>query len=200
MPKHFDVNEIEWDKMDAKWFYIDSLGGNYELFEKIIETAREKNIKVAMNPGGKELAHGLEKIKPLIKDINIFATNMEEAALLTGIDYEKEKELFKFMDELIDGVYIMTKGPRGAVVSDGKNIYRTEAAIGEAVERTGAGDAFNSAFVAGYINSDGDIQEALKLAMANAQSVVSYIGASEGILKKGDTGKLEIPGVSVEPL
>lgn len=198
--QNFDPNEIKWDEIDSDWFYVDSLGGNFEMFTKVIEVAKEKNIKIFMNPGGKELEHGLDKLKPYLGSINILATNMEEAAILTGIDFKMEKEIFKFMDELIDGVYIMTQGPKGAVVSDGKNIYRVKTTEGPAIERTGAGDAFNSGFAAGYIKSEGDIQEALKLGLANAQSVIKYPGAIKGILNKEDTNTLPTPEVSVEPL
>jgi sugar/nucleoside kinase (ribokinase family) len=198
--QNFNENEIDWDEVEASWFYVDSLGGNLELLKKIIEVAKEKDIKIAMNPGGRTLAHGLDALKPYLKDINIFATNQEEAARLTGVDHKNEKEIFKLMDELIDGVCIMTKGPEGAVVSDGKKIYRVSASAGEAVERTGAGDSFNSGFLAGYIHSDGNIRESLKSAMANAESVVSYIGATKGILKKGDLGLVSIPEVTEEGL
>lgn len=198
--QHFDVSEINWDGMDAEWFYVDSLGGKFELFQKIIETAREKGIKVAINPGSKELAFGIEKMKPYLNNINIFATNQEEASVLTGIDYKNEKEVFKMMDDLIDGVYVMTKGPQGAVVSDGKKVYRTGPAQGGSIERTGAGDAFNSAFTAGYIRFDGNIEEALELAMANSQSVVSHFGAVEGILRQGEKGNVPIPKIEIEDL
>ena len=62
------------------------------------------------------------------------------------------------------------------------------------VDRTGAGDAFGSGFVAGLIRSGeecekGDIDPenisyALRLATANAASVVEVIGASEGALSR----------------
>ncbi len=198
--QNFHKNEIKWDKIEAKWLYVDSLGGNLELLRKIMEVAKEKDIKVAMNPGGRTLAHGLDALKSYLKDISIFATNQEEAARLTGIDYKNEKEIFKLMDELIDGIYIMTKGPEGAVVSDGKKIYRAKASTRKAVERTGAGDSFNSGFLAGYMHSDGNIKESLKLAMANAESVISYIGATKGILKKDDMGSIPISEVTEEEL
>lgn len=197
--KNFDENKIKWDEVESKWFYVDSLGGNLNLLTKIVEIAKEKGIKIAMNPGGKTLEHGLDALKPYLDNIDVFAVNKEEAARLTGIDYENEKEIFKFMDEIVKGIFIMTKGPEGAVVSDGQKIYRVGATKGEAVERTGAGDSFNSGFVAGYIDS-GNIEEALKLAMANAENVVSHIGATKGILRKGDMGESLLPEVTVEEL
>ena len=49
---------------------------------------------------------------------------------------------------------------------------------------TGAGDAFGSGFITGWIKSRGDIRYALRLAAFNADSVVQHVGAKVGILKK----------------
>jgi len=198
--QNFDISKIDFDKLESKWIYIDSLGGHLELLEAIVNHARKNNIKLAFNPGGKILALGLEKLKPFLKYINVYTTNQEEASLLSGIDYKKEEEIFKFMDEIIDGVFVMTKGPEGVVVSDGKNIYSAGTPDSPRVERTGAGDAFGSGFVAGYIQKNGDIEFAIQLATANASSVVTKFGSKAGILKRGDMGPWELVKVEVKPL
>ena len=185
--QHFDPKKIPFDKLKSKWFFLDSLGGNFEVFEGLVNHAVKNGIKLATNPGGKELAHGLEKLKPLLKNFSVVIMNQEEAAGLTGIDYKKEEEVFKFMDEIIGGIFVMTKGPDGVVVSDGKNVYSAGVPDSPVVERTGAGDAFSSGFVVEYIRS-GDITKAIQFATANASSVVTQYGAKAGILKKGDWG------------
>jgi len=50
------------------------------------------------------------------------------------------------------------------------------------VDRTGAGDAFGSGFVAALAKGLA-IEDALSLASANATSVVAQMGAKTGILK-----------------
>ena len=62
------------------------------------------------------------------------------------------------------------------------------------VDRTGAGDAFGSGFVAGLLHQRSTsniepptveaIKYAIRLATANAASVVEHIGATEGTLTK----------------
>ena len=116
--QHFDVTKIPFQKLKSKWAFIDSLGGHFDVLEGISKWGSDNNIKLATNPGGKELAHGLEKLRPILKNFSIVIMNQEEAAGLTGIDYKKEADMFKFMDEVIDGVFVMTKGPDGVVVSD----------------------------------------------------------------------------------
>src|SRR3989338_8218769 len=185
--QNFDVKEIPFDKLGASWLFLDSLGGHYDLLETAVKWAKNKGIKIATNPGGKELEHGLDKLKILLENADIVIMNQEEAAGLTGIDYKKEDEIFKFMDRIVKGIFIMSKGPDGVAVSDGKNIYRAGIPDSPVVERTGAGDAFSSGFVAEYIKSN-DIKKAIQFATANASSVVSRFGSKEGILKKGDCG------------
>lgn len=185
--QHFDVSKVDFDQLQTKWLFLDSLGGHYDLLEKAVNWAGSNNIKLATNPGGKELGHGLEKLRPLMKDFSIVIMNQEEASGLTGIDYKKEEEIFKFMDEIIGGTFVMTKGPEGVVVSDGKNIYRAGIPASPIIERTGAGDAFSSGFITEYIRS-GNISKAIQFATANASSVVTQYGAKAGILKKDDWG------------
>ena len=56
------------------------------------------------------------------------------------------------------------------------------------VDRTGAGDAFGSGFVAGLIQAS-RIEYAIRLGSANATSVVEYVGAKKGIVTKNDFEK-----------
>src|SRR3989344_1482106 len=185
--QNFDVQKIPFNKFKTDWLFLDSLGGHYDLLETAVNWAVKNNIKLATDPGGKELEHGLERLKPLIKYFSIVKMNQEEAAKLTGISYEKEKEIFKLMDKIIDGVFLMSKGPDGVVASDGENIYKADVPDSPVVERTGAGDAFSSGFVTEYIRS-GNLSKAIQFATANASSVVAQYGAKAGILKKGDWG------------
>ncbi len=197
--QHFDVNKIDFNQLQTRWLFLDSLGGHYDLLGKAVNWAVANNAKLATNPGGKELAHGLEKLKPLLKNFSIVIMNQEEAAGLTRVDYKNEKEVFKLMDEVIGGIFVMTKGPEGVVVSDGKNIYRAGVPDSPVVERTGAGDAFSSGFVTEYIRS-GDISKAIQFATANASSVVAQYGGKAGILKKGDWGPWPLVKVDVDQL
>lgn len=193
---HFDANSVPFEKLESKWLYLDSLGGNFELLERAVNWAVKNGVHLATNPGVRELQHGREKLAPLLRNFKIVAMNQEEAALLTGVEFNKEDELFKALNDLIDGVAIMTQGEKGVIVSDlprgkagGEKIYR--AGIPKEalqIERTGAGDAFNSAFVAQYARTPDDIQKCIQLGIANATSVVSQSGAMAGILKKDDHG------------
>lgn len=181
-----DLNdkEIKWAQIRTKWIYLASLGGNLTFVRKAVEIKKKYRTKLAWNPGGADLKLGFKKLEPYLKFIDIFSCNQEEAADLLGIPYREEKRIFKRFDEVIDGIAVMTKGPEGVSVSDGKYLYK--AGIfkeKKVVDRTGAGDAFGSGFVAGLIKT-GKIEEAIRLGTANATSVVEYVGAKPGILTR----------------
>lgn len=194
--QNLKAENIPFEKIKAKWLFLDSLGGNYDLLEKSVLWAKENNIKIASNPGGKELAHGLEKLKILLENAEVIITNQEEAGQLSEVDYQKEEEIFKFMDKVVKGIFVMTKGHEGVAVSDGKNIYKAGVPDSPVVERTGAGDAFSSGFVSEFIRSN-DIAKSIQLATANSSSVVAQVGSKAGILKKGDWGPWPLVEVTV---
>lgn len=210
--QHFDASKVPFEKLESKWLMIGSLGGHYDLLEKSVSWAKEKGVKITANPGTKELEHGLGKLKILLENSSIVIMNQEEAAGLTGIDYNPsgrraggEDKIFKFMDKITDGIFVMTKGPEGVVVSDGQNIYRAGVPNSPVVERTGAGDAFTSGFTVEYVRamerqetSDRAIVKAIQFGTANASSVVTKYGAKRGILKKDDWGPWDLVEVSKE--
>jgi ribokinase len=199
--QHFDVNRVPFDKLKAKWFYIDSLGGHYDLLEALVNHAVKGGIKIAFNPGGKELAFGLDKLRPLLKHIDIFAANKEEAAGLVGTKPEEQEETLKKLAEICGSprsggagkIVVMTDAHAGVKVLADSVLYSAGVPDSPVVERTGAGDAFNSGFVCEYARSSSAgseqaIKKAIQFATANASAVVTKWGAKAGILKKGDWG------------
>ena len=183
-------SEIPWPRLKAEWFYIAPLGGeNAKLFEPFVKFAVKNKIKIAVDPSAALIKLGLKKLKPLLRHIDVFKCNQEEASYLTGIPYQKEKEIFKKFDELIRGVAVMTKGPDGLSASDGKFIYQAGTYKEKRVaDRTGAGDAFGSGFIAGLIQT-GNMEYAISLGTANATSKVEHIGAKAGLLTKPEFKK-----------
>jgi len=175
---------IPWKNLKTKWFYLAPLSGKLcSIFKPIIDFTYKNNIKVFVNPGNTQIKLGLKKLKPILSKIDILLLNQEEASLLTGIDYKKEKQIFKKLDELVPGIAIMTKGEKGAIVSDGNYLWQAKASKIKVIEKTGAGDAFGSGFLASYIKNQ-DIEQALQFGIANSVSCIQKPGAKQGFLKR----------------
>ncbi len=182
------LREFPWDKLEAKWFYLAPLSGELcRSFGRIVDFAKDKGAKVAANPGLSQLSLPLGKLKPILQKIDVLILNQEEASFLTKIPFQKEKEIFKKIDGFCPGIVIMTKGEKGAVVSDGRYIYSAKAPKIKVVDRTGAGDSFASGFVSGFIQSEGNIEYAFRLAMANSSACLTQLGAKNGLLSRGQS-------------
>ncbi|MCF7835972.1 MAG: carbohydrate kinase family protein [Candidatus Marinimicrobia bacterium] len=188
---HFIKKEdIPFGDIEADWFYAGSLSSeSAKLLKPLIEFASEKNIKVAINPAGDtQLVKYAEDLISVLDKVDILILNQEECARLTGFDFNEEEKIFEKLDEMVKGVAVMTKGPDGVIVSDGKNKYSAGIPESEVIDRTGAGDAFGSAFTVGYMK-DQDVVNAIQLGTANATAVLTERGAANGLLEKGDWGK-----------
>jgi len=174
----------------ARWFYIAPLSGKLcGISENLVNFAYKNKIKITMNPGHCQLSLPRKTLERILKKVDILILNQEEASLLTKIPYQKEVEIFKKIDKLCPGIAIMTKGPGGVVVSDGKYLYRASPPKSKVVDRTGAGDSFASGFVSGYIQSKGNIIYAIQLGMANSSACLQKLGAKNGLLEKGQKFK-----------
>ena len=178
---------IPWDNLQTKWLYIAPLSGELcHVFEDIIDFAVKNKIRIALNPGACQLALPEKVLRRAISKVDILLLNQEEASILTKISYTKEKEIFKRLDEICPGVVIMTKGEKGVTISDGRYLYRVDGVKTKFVDKTGAGDAFGSGFVSGFIQSSGNIEFGIQLAFGNALSCLTKLGAKNGLLKKGE--------------
>jgi ribokinase len=164
--------------MEADWFYISSLAGNLELLKKLLVHAHKNDIKVALNPGHGELENP-RKLRKLLPGVDVLLANREELQLLFG----GEKPTETLINAIAACPYVcLTDGPAGSYATDGQTIYFAgQYQKVKVVDRTGAGDAFGSGFVAALAKG-GTIEDALTLASANSTSVVQYVGAKPGIL------------------
>lgn len=175
---HYGLHKADFQQVEPDWFYISSLSGDFGSLQVIMKYARKNRIKVAINPGKGELANS-KQFKEFLPDISILSVNKEEAAKLFQGD--TAEELIRRAAKHVPYV-IITDGPKGSVATDGTNVYKAGMYKDVKVfDRTGAGDAFSSGFVAMLAAGQG-IERAIAFASANSTSVVSKIGAKAGIL------------------
>jgi sugar/nucleoside kinase (ribokinase family) len=179
--------------LDADWFYITSLAGNFDLLSKLLKHAKNHGIKVLLNPGEMELAKG-KKLRKLLPFLEVLYGNTQELQELFGGDSPKETMIRSFG---ICPYVVMTDGQGGAYVSDGDKLYY----VGlyqkvKVVDRTGAGDAFGAGLVSALAKGL-NLSDALTLASANATSVVTKIGGKPGILRTTRLRPLKLQVLSI---
>jgi len=176
-----EEKNIKWNKIaKTKWFYITSLEGNIDLLEKIIGFAKENNIKIALNPGNRELSQR-KKLLPLLKLVDFLLLNKTESEVLVDLSID-DKDFWNQLVSFSPSIVSVTNGRKGAFVFAENKHYFSPIINIKPIDETGAGDAFGSAFIAALIHKK-SIETALYWAIKNSASVVSTLGAKTSLLK-----------------
>jgi len=165
---------------EADWLYVSSVN-SMELLEKIVTIAAKHKTQVAINPSPFELEHA-HQLRPILEDVSVLLANKEEMQQI--VEGKTADELIRHAGHITPTV-VLSDGPNGVLATDGKQVVK--AGMYEdvkVIDRTGAGDAFGSGFVAMHAQGK-DLATAVTFASANATSVVTEIGATKGILHRG---------------
>lgn len=193
----WDKEDIPLRKLKAHWAYIVPGNISFDVVEGLVNYFSSKGVSIAINPSKKIIQKGLPELKNILGKSRVVILNREEASYLTGIDYKDSGKIFSDLDRAVKGIIVMTDGANGLEISDGFKIYKAGVfSEKEVVDRTGAGDAFGSGFVAGLMRRREKCEKgrceplnmkyAIRLGSANATSVIEKIGAKPGILTSED--------------
>ncbi|HSX47441.1 MAG TPA: carbohydrate kinase family protein [Patescibacteria group bacterium] len=176
---HFTPNEI------PNWLYFSSVSEHAIEYHDQIADWLEKNsdVKLAFQPGTFQMEAGVERLKKLYERTEVLILNREEAATVSGGKHEDVHDLLNKLHDIGPKIVVVTDGPKGAYASDGQTrlsmpLYPDPK---PPIDRTGAGDAFASTFVAALIKGN-NLAGALQWAPINSMSVVQKVGAQAGLL------------------
>ena len=173
-----NFSEKDLDLISPDWLYVTTLRGDIDTLKRFFKYAHNKGIKIMFNPGVKELENPREVLR-LLEYVDVLNINKTEAAsLVPGV------MLIEFLYHLAGYVetVIITDGAMGGIAGNGSEIYQF--GIYEDVkmkDATGAGDAFGSGFLARFAGGR-SFRNSLVFASANATSVITKLGANNGIL------------------
>ncbi|MFH1248673.1 MAG: carbohydrate kinase family protein [archaeon] len=181
-----DPSEVKFN-FNTKWIYLSSmLRKSFQTQKKLAKKAYSKGIKIAYNPSEYQVTNGIGSIRDLIKITEILVLNKEEAKLLLGLKRDCNiavKDLTLSISKFGPRIVCITDEDKGAYclnTHERKFCYLNTHDI-KVIERTGAGDSFASAFVGAIIRGE-DTETSLQIAGANAESVITYLGAKNILL------------------
>lgn len=178
---HIDEDEI------PRWMYFSSISKlAIPYHDKVADWLDgHPDVHLAFQPGTFQMEAGAPRLKRIYQRSSILILNREEAVTVGGGNHEDIHDLFDKLHALGPKVVVITDGPKGAYASDGRQrlqmpLYPDPAAP---VDRTGAGDAFASTFVAAAAKGL-TLEDALRWAPINSMNVVQKVGAQAGLLKE----------------
>lgn len=186
-----DLKISDLKSVISDWIYISSLSQknwNQDL-NKIIR--QQQHAKIAWNPGNLQLQAGLEAIASIMKQIDVFLVNKDESIELLKSrdqkwDSNNPRNIIKALKPYINGILIITDGPKGAYSFYDHQFYFEPSKPVHETDVTGVGDAFCSTFIAGLELFNGNIEKSLKLAIKQSASVIQKYGAQMGLLTKNE--------------
>ncbi|MDP2925927.1 MAG: adenosine kinase [Nanoarchaeota archaeon] len=167
--------------IDTSWIYLTALlKESFQTQVKLAKILYKKGVKIAYNPSLYIINN--EPIDELLKFCEVMILNKEEAQSLIK-RFNKNKDLFIGLHKLGPKITVVTDKDNPAVCYDGKEKYSiTPHKNVKVVERTGAGDAFASGFIAGLV-VEYSIPKCLELALKESESVIQKRGAKLNLLK-----------------
>lgn len=181
---------------ETEWIFVSALNGNPEkswekLLEEILDIAKAKNVKIALNPGQRNIQDNAEKVLAAVKSSTVLILNKDEAIEIMSEKLEDKNEkllndevyLLKELKKMGPQIVVLTDGLRGAWASDGEKVIHVESSNDKPIETTGAGDAFSSGFLSATLKGK-SIEEAIRWGAANGGNVVNFFGAKEGLLRE----------------
>ncbi|HSX41011.1 MAG TPA: carbohydrate kinase family protein [Candidatus Saccharimonadales bacterium] len=178
------------DGVSAKWIYLTSIGHKWkDAYQRVHDFIKRADTKLAFAPGTYQIDGGFERIAYILKETDILFLNKEEGAKIANCKYQisnKEgmEKLLHALQKLGPKTVVLTDGIKGSYTLDEKGkTYFQKTFPDPIVERTGAGDAYATGFLAGVMQGE-SIQNAMTWGTINAGAVVGVIGAQPGLLTK----------------
>jgi ribokinase len=170
-----------------RWVYFSSISkGAIPYHDQVADWLDDhQEVQLAFQPGTFQMEAGAERLKRIYQHTQVLILNREEAVTVGGGNHEDVHDLINRLHALGPRIVVVTDGPSGAYASDGENRFKMPLYPdpGPPVDRTGAGDAFASTFIAALAKGN-TIEGALQWAPINSMSVVQKVGAQAGLLSE----------------
>ena len=181
--------DYHWPRFRAvdipKWIYFSSISEHaMEYHDELAEWLEiHPSVKLAFQPGTFQIEAGAHRLRKIYRRTEILAVNREEAVTISHGKHDNLHDLFDRLHTLGPKIVVISDGHNGAYASDGTNRYKMPIYPDPKppYDRTGAGDAFTSTFVAAIMRG-ADVEGALLWAPINSMSVVQKVGAQAGLL------------------
>lgn len=169
-----------------RWLYLSSLGENTEQFHDAIAAycVAHPEMKLAFQPGTFQIKLGIDRLRKIYQKTEVFFCNKDEAERITNMPVGSDiKELLQAVRAVGPKTVIITDGASGAYALHENSAWHMPAYPDPKppYERTGAGDAFASTFIAALALGK-PFAEVFRWAPINAMSVVQQVGARAGLL------------------
>ena len=160
---------------------------NMDAMRTVIDIAYEAGVKIVLNP-----APAVALPDELLRKIDIVTPNETEAQILTGVEIKTVEDAKRAANVLLEkGVkeVVITLGSMGAFAMNQEKSELVERLTVDAIDTTGAGDAFNGGFVTALAEGK-DLFEALRYGNVTGALSVTRLGTAPAMPSRSEVDAL----------
>lgn len=187
-PRMYSIknNRRKWDAV-----YLSSVGTEVgKLYKEVIQLKEKGELpSLFYNPGSREIKSARNEMLEMLKHVDHLIVNVEEGCSILNAGLKRSdieiEDLMNLLNEKGPKHIVLTDADNGAYVWSEGDFKHFPAIKTEVVEKTGAGDAYASGYIAAILYGY-DIHQASKFATLNGASVIKVLGAQNGLLTKKD--------------
>ncbi|MCC7551141.1 MAG: carbohydrate kinase family protein [Methanobacterium sp.] len=177
------INEINQDYASStRLIHLTSFVGKSIKAQEALLDIIPDEVKVSLDPGMIYATKGIKSLEKILQRTNIMLLNHMELELLVPEIEGQENKINSLLDFGIQ-VLVVKQGVKGCSVTDGIRTYQLEAFTVNCQDTTGAGDAFNSGFLYGFLEGK-NLKESAMIGNFVASYCVQELGATTGLPSK----------------
>lgn len=150
---------------------------------EVLRFARSQGVRTVLDivaPAGADTL-SLAALGDLLPHVDVFLPNDEEARVLTG-ETEPRRQAAQFVAAGCR-IAIITRGPHGALLMSARQTIEAPAAPMDAIDASGAGDAFAAGFIVGLLEG-WSMPHALGFASVVGASACTRLGCTTGVFTR----------------
>jgi sugar/nucleoside kinase (ribokinase family) len=148
---------------------------------QLFDFARRRGIKTVLDVAGVSAAAGMTPFEQLLALTDVFLPNDDEAAIITG-ERDPLRQAQRFLG-CGAGAVIITQGGDGFVAATKDRVVRAGVFPIDAVDPSGAGDAFDAGYIVGMLEG-WDLERTLEFASAVGASACTRLGTTAGVFTR----------------
>ena len=178
---YLDSADIPHEILKTKAIYISTmLGKSLHTIQNISFLAKKKKILIALNISEYLAKKGLKALSKLLEKTDVVILNREEASVLTK--KKKAGDALIAISNYCPGIIVITDSFKPIHAYYDGNTYKKIIKKVIPIDKTGAGDAFASGFVYGFLLGK-EIETCLEYGHLESIAVMKHIGAKNNLLR-----------------
>ncbi len=148
---------------------------------QLFRFARERGVRTVLDVAGVSAAEGMRPFEQVLAYTDVFLPNDDEASAITG-ERDPMRQARRFVDGGA-GVVVITQGSEGFIAATQTEVLRAGVFPIDAVDASGAGDAFDAGFIVGLLEG-WPLERTLEFAAAIGGSACTKLGTTAGVFTR----------------